>query len=151
MWVCFTMLKCESYVLYSVAVNFGVNLFFLFIYSFLHTFFLSFLLSFDLFQLLLVLELIYSFFSFILSFCLFYCLLICFSHMTVTTRHRSVAVGTKLEYDGNGHIVSKTPTPRQVCGWNIFFLFWHFLTRLCYKHTYMGHWRTCGIGTVNIS
>ena len=71
-------------------------------------------------QLLLILELIYSFFSFILSyilsFCLFSCLLICFSHMTVTTRHRSVAVGTKLEYDVNGHIVSKTPTPRQVCG-----------------------------------
>ncbi|XP_076448637.1 mismatch repair endonuclease PMS2-like [Babylonia areolata] len=35
------------------------------------------------------------------------------SHMTVTTRHKSVAVGTKLEYDANGQIVSKTPVPRQ--------------------------------------
>ncbi|KAL8606604.1 hypothetical protein ACOMHN_009489 [Nucella lapillus] len=46
------------------------------------------------------------------------------SHMTVTTRHKSVAVGTKLEYDANGHIVSKTPTPRQqgstVCLQNLF-------------------------------
>ncbi|XP_070187298.1 mismatch repair endonuclease PMS2-like isoform X1 [Littorina saxatilis] len=33
--------------------------------------------------------------------------------MTITTRHKSVAVGTKLEYDGNGQIVSKTPIPRQ--------------------------------------
>ena len=108
--LCVCVLQCwsVSYVLYSVAVNFGVNLFFL---------------SFPLF--------FCSFFSFILcyilSFCLFYSFLICFSHMTVTTHHRSVAVGTKLEYDVNGHIVSKTPTPRQVCGWNFFlFFFWTF-------------------------
>ena len=40
-----------------------------------------------------------------------------------------------------------------------FFFFFFFFTlkkkknwiRLCYKHTYVGHWRTSGIGTVNIS
>ncbi|XP_076037976.1 mismatch repair endonuclease PMS2 isoform X2 [Oratosquilla oratoria] len=34
--------------------------------------------------------------------------------LTITTRHASQEVGTKLVYDNNGRIKSKTPTPRQI-------------------------------------
>ena len=50
--LCFTMLKCESDVLYSVAVHFGVSVFFLSFHLFFLTdfLFLFFFLFFDLFQ-----------------------------------------------------------------------------------------------------
>lgn len=34
--------------------------------------------------------------------------------LTVVTRHTSVEVGTKIEYDHNGHIKNKTPCARQI-------------------------------------
>ena len=62
-----------------------------------------------------------------------------FGHGTVTPLSSSLSV-----FDFCGFfILFSFDFCVRVCG--------HFLIRLCYKHTCMGHWRTCGIGTVNIS
>ncbi|XP_052132392.1 putative postmeiotic segregation increased 2-like protein 1, partial [Frankliniella occidentalis] len=37
------------------------------------------------------------------------------SDLTVTTRHSSSNMGTKLIYDSRGHIIRKSPCARQVC------------------------------------